>query len=435
MRIAHLMPGSGGSFYCENCMRDAGLLRALRRMGHDAMSVPLYLPLQRDEPGTEETNPVFFGGINVYLQQKSALFRKTPRWVDQLFDSPTLLRWAAGKAGMTDARTLAETTLSMLRGEHGHQVKELDRLVAWLADELPPDVVCLSNVILIGLAHRIRDALGAPVVCLLQDEDIFLDALPEPWRGEAWGMIRERAEHVAAFVAVSRYYADAMRERLGLSDDRVHVVYSGIAAEGYGPPETPPDPPAIGFLERMCSAKGLDILLEAFILLKQRPEFRSLRLIAAGGWTAEDEAYLKQTRERLLDAGLADDVDGLPNLDRAARQEFLRRVSVLSVPARHPEAFGMYVLEAWASGVPVVLPRRGAFPELIEAVGGGLLCEPEDPASLAEALAELLADPGRARELGQQGREAVAGRFTEERMAREVAAVYETAVSQGESTP
>jgi len=93
------------------------------------------------------------------------------------------------------------------------------------------------------------------------------------------------------------------------------------------------------------------------------------------------------------------------------------------------------VLEAWAAGVPVVLPRRGAFPELIEAVGGGLLCEPEDPTSLADALAELLTDPGRARELGRQGREAVAGRFTEERMAREVAAVYETVVRQGDTTP
>ncbi len=192
MRIIQLTPGSGGSFYCENCIRDGALLRALRQLGHDAMAVPLYLPLELEEPEVQ-ASPVFFGGINVYLQQKSALFRRTPRWMDQVFDLPALLRWAARQAGMTDAKTLAETTISMVRGEHGRQAKELERLVDWLAGEERPDVVTLSNCLLIGMARRIREATGAAVVCLLQDEDIFLDAFPEPWRQQAWGAVAERA--------------------------------------------------------------------------------------------------------------------------------------------------------------------------------------------------------------------------------------------------
>ena len=435
MRIVQLMPGAGGTFYCGNCLRDAGLIRALRRMGHDAITVPLYLPLELEEASTPSPTPVFFGGINVYLQQKSALFRKTPRWVDQLFDAPRLLRWAASKAGMTDAKTLATTTLSMLRGEDGHQAKELERLVAWLAEELPPDLVCISNALLIGMARRIREALGVPVVCILQDEDLFLDDFPEPWGGEAWGLVAERARDVDAFIAVSRYYADHMRQRLDLPADRVHVAPIGIAPDGYGPADAPPDPPVLGFLDRQCHVKGFDLLVDAFLLLKRRPGLDGLRLRAAGGWSAGDERYLKDIRQRLVAEGVADDVDGLPNLDRAGRQEFLRGLSVLSVPARHAEAFGTYAIEALGCGVPVVLPRRGAFPELIEATGGGLLCEPDDPEALADALAELLADPARARQLGEEGRRAVLDRYTEDRMAADVAAVYERLVPQPEARP
>jgi glycosyltransferase involved in cell wall biosynthesis len=434
MRIVHLMPGAGGTFYCENCMRDAGLLRTMRRLGHDAISVPLYLPLQLDGPEPAPPSPVFFGGINVYLQEKSALFRHTPRWVDRIFDAPALLRWAASKAGMTDAKTLAETTLSMLRGEEGRQAKELDRLVAWLATEQRPDVVCISNALLLGVARRVRQELGAAVVCQLQDEDIFLDAFPEPWREQSWALVGERARDVDAFVAVSGYYGDLMRQRLGLDADRVHRVYNGIATDGYAPAGAPPDPPAVGYLERLCPEKGFDILVEAFILLKRRAEFADLRLRAAGGWTAGDKRFLESVHRRTEEAGVADAVDALPNLDRPARQAFLRDVSVLSVPARHPEAFGMYVLEALATGVPVVLPRRGAFPELVEATGGGVLCEPEDPEALADALAELLLDADRSRELGEGGRGTVLERFTEERMAGEAVAVYEQALERRRET-
>src|SRR5947207_11201888 len=127
MRIVLLTPGTG-SFYCGTCMRDNTLAQGLRKLGHDALLVPLYLPLALDEESAAEGAPLFYGGVNVYLQQKSGFFRKSPRWLDSLLDSPAAIGSAAKRAGMTDPSTLGDLTLSMLRGEEGKQKKELERL-------------------------------------------------------------------------------------------------------------------------------------------------------------------------------------------------------------------------------------------------------------------------------------------------------------------
>src|SRR4029077_13892159 len=214
MRVVHLTAGTG-SFFCGTCLRDHALVKALRRLGHDALIVPLYLPLVLDDSGSHEESPLFFGGINVYLQQKSAFFRHTPQWFDKLLDSPALLHQAGRKAGMTNPAELGKMTLSMIQGEHGHQAKELDKLVAWLVEQ-KPDVVCLSNSLLIGVARRVREELRVPIICSLQGEDAFLDSLPEPYRERCWQLVRERAADVVRFVAPSRYYNALMQERLRL---------------------------------------------------------------------------------------------------------------------------------------------------------------------------------------------------------------------------
>ncbi|HUU58037.1 MAG TPA: glycosyltransferase [Phycisphaerae bacterium] len=411
MRIAQITPGSGGGFYCENCLRDKEAVRQLRAMGHDAMMVPLYLPPLGWEPDGAAGAPIFYGGINVYLQQKWRLFRRTPRWLDRVFDSPPLLALAGRMAGAVRPEGLGQTTLSMLRGEHGRQRKELDRLVEWLARSEKPDVVILSNVLLIGLARRIRESLGAAVVCLLQDEDEFLDALREPYRSEAWDTVARRAADVDRFVAVSDYYKAVMVERLDVSEDRIDVVRVGIAAEEYSPADAPPDPPVIGFLSRIYPPKGLDILIEALAKLKSDPRLRDCRCRAAGGWTAADKPYLRKIRKRLDELGLTNDVELLPDLAEERRKEFLRSLSVLSVPARRSEASGRYVLEALAAGVPVVQPQTGVFPELLAATRGGTLCRPEDPDSVAAALRQLLLDPPGPQAVGKRGREAVIEKF------------------------
>lgn len=406
-------------------MRDNALVAALARLGHDARTIPLYLPMTLDEESTAEGAPVFYGGINVYLQQKLPLFRRTPRWMDSLFDRTALLKMAAGRSGSTEARALADLTISMLRGEEGYQVKELERLTNWLKHQGKPDVVCLSNALLIGLAREIRRRADAPVICTLQGEDYFLDSFPPQERETAWKTVAERAQDVDAFIAVSRYYADRMIERAALPRDRVHVVHNGISLEGYSPAPQPSSRPTIGFLSRMCPNKGLETLVEAFILIRQRNLAPDAALKVAGTVTAGDSAYVERLQQRLREAGLEKDAEFQRNISREEKIAFLQGISVLSVPAMYGESFGLYLLEAMAAGVPVVQPRHAAFPEILAHTGGGLLYEPDSTQSLAEALAELLNDPHRARALGEEGRQAIASKFTDAEMAKQVLRVFE----------
>ncbi|MGA9579875.1 MAG: glycosyltransferase family 4 protein, partial [Terrimicrobiaceae bacterium] len=308
MHFIHLTAGTG-SFFCGTCLRDHALVKALRRLGHDALIVPLYLPLVLDDSGSHEESPLFFGGINVYLQQKSAFFRHTPRWLDDLLDSPALLRQAGRKAGMTNPRELGQMTLSMVRGEHGRQAKELDKLVAWLVEQ-KPDVVCLSNSLLIGVARRVRENLRAPIICSLQGEDAFLDALPEPYRERCWQLIQERAVDVDRFIAPSRYYHALMQERLRLAPEKITVIYNGIDLEGFAPAGAPPKFPTVGFLARMCPEKGLDTLVEAFI--KLAPRVPHARLKIGGSKTDADRAFVNELTDRLEQANIANAVKFLP---------------------------------------------------------------------------------------------------------------------------
>lgn len=416
MRIVQLTPGTGGMF-CGSCLRDNALVAELRRQGHDVLLAPLYLPLQTDEPDQSAGTPLFFGGINVFLQQKSALFRNTPRAMDRLLDAPRLLKWASGLVAKTNAEELGELTLSMLRGEEGRQAKELERLMAWLQATGKPDVVILSNALLAGLARRIKLELKAPIVCTLHGEDSFLDALPEPHRGACWAALQERARDIDAFIAVSRYYAEVLGPRMKVPSPRLHVVYNGIALDGYAPASAPPQPPVLGYFARLCPMKGLDTLVEAFVQLKARDRVKGLRLCLGGTVTPGDEAFLVKIKAHLRAHHLLESVEFFANVDRKTKQDFFRSLSVLSVPATYGEAFGLYLLEAWASGVPVVQPRHGAFPELLEATGGGVLCEPGDPAALADALEALLLNPEQRCELGARGRQAVLKDFSVERMA------------------
>jgi glycosyltransferase involved in cell wall biosynthesis len=410
--------------FCGGCFRDNALVAALRQLGHSTLMVPLYLPLTLDEPDQSQLTPIFFGGINVYFEQKSALFRKAPHWLHRLLDSPRLLKWAAGSAANTRPEKVGELTLSMVRGEEGNQARELDELVAWLKTTERPDVVCLSNTLLLGMARRIKSELNVPLICTMQGEDTFLDSLPESVRERTWQTLIARATEIDLFIAPSRYYGDLMRKRLQLEPERVRVVHNGINLEGYLPASTPPTPPVLGYFSRMCQAKGLDTLVEAFIRLKTRDRIKNLKLRIGGGMGPSDRIFVDKLKSNLAKHEYLGDTEFCPNLDRAQKQAFLRSLTVMSAPALYGEAFGLYVIEALASGVPVVQPRHAAFPELIEATNGGLLCEPGNPTALADGIEQLLLDTQKARAIGQAGRNAVLQNFSVERMARNMVEVF-----------
>ena len=423
MRIIQITPGAGKMF-CGACLRDNALVMALRKLGHAAMLAPLYLPLTLDEEDQTAGAPIFFSGINVYLEQQSALFRRAPEWLHQMLASPMLLNWASGAAAKTRPADLGDMTISMLRGEQGNQARELEDLIVWLRAE-KPDVVCLSNALLVGMARRIKAELRVPVLCSLQGEDWFLDALPPQDRDLAWQTAAERAADVDLFIAPSRYFADLMQRRLKLSSDRVQVLPNGLNLEGYSASleRNPGAAPVLGYFARMCREKGLDTLVNAFLILKQRDRVKNLKLRVGGSCGPVDQILVDELRARLQSANALADVEFCPNVSRADKQAFLRSLTVFSVPATYGEAFGLYIIEALAAGVPVVQPNHAAFPELIAATGGGVLCAHNDEQALAEAIEELLLNPARARALGEAGQIAVRKHFSIETMAARMAEI------------
>lgn len=415
MRILHLVPGTG-NFYSGVCLRDHALVRQLRAEGHDARLIPLYLPLILDqpEPGLEKTR---LGGVGLYFQQHSAFFRWLPRPVQQLLDARPILRLASACMSMTRARDLGVMTVGSFQGLEGPQRKAWRQLIEFLKRDPRPDVISISLGLLAGLAKPIKEEIGCRVVVSLQGEDVFLDHLPEPWKTEAWGQLAATRAFVDRFIAPSEFYANRMRERLGLENGNPVVARNGPGCDEFQPAFESQNgaPPAIGFLARQCHGKGLDLLVDAFIQLKRNPDTpRNLRLRIGGSMTGADRKFVREQRQKLADSGLADSAEFCPNLSFEAKLKFIQSLTALSVPARYPEAFGLYAAEAMACGVPIVQPNHGAFPELIEIAGSGRVCEPRNAESLAEALGQQLR--------AVENRESLANRAAEQFSMRSVAA-------------
>jgi glycosyltransferase involved in cell wall biosynthesis len=432
MRIAAITAGAAGMF-CGSCLHDNTLAAALVKLGHDALLIPTFTPIRTDEDDVSSAR-VFLGGINVYLDQFAA-FRAIPRFARNWLDHPAVLRWIERFGGAADYGKLGDLTLSMLRGEHGHQRREFDRLVDWLARDVKPEIVTLTNVLLSGLIPEIRRRLGVPVVAYLQGDDVFLDALPPTHREQAIWLIRENCATAAGFIATSRYYADYMAGYLGVDRERIEVVHPGLNLRGHGGPrQFKTDPPStIGYFARVAPEKGLHVLVEAFLHLRRRAEGQPCRLRVSGWLGGPHRAYFADLRHRLDKAGLLSDFEYVESPDLVSKVRFLQGCDVLSVPTTFREPKGLYILEALANGTPVVQPAHGSFPELIEATGGGLLVPPNDAEALAEGLHRLLTDAALRRRLGETGRSAVHSRFSADLMARDTVEVYKRFVGASHS--
>jgi glycosyltransferase involved in cell wall biosynthesis len=417
--------GGAGAMYCGSCLRDNALAAELLRRGHDVLLTPVYTPTRTDERNVSRRH-VFFGGISVYLEQHAPLFRYTPRMLDRLWDSDWALRLATTRQISVNPRSLGEMTVSMLRGERGFQRKEIGKLLHWLRREPPFDVVNLPYALLIGLAEPLRRALKAPICCTLQGEDLFLDGLGEPYRSQSLNLIREAAVHVDAFLPVSQYYADYMPKYLRIPESKIRVAPLGINLEGYAPRrvERSGDRFTIGFFARIAPEKGLHVLCDAYRRMRVKRASGQTRLVAAGYLAPEHQQYLSGISRQMEQAGLASEFEYRGEVDRPGKIAFLQSLDVMSVPATYDEPKGMFLLEAMALGVPVVQPRRGAFPEIVEKTGGGVLVDAGDPDALAGALQELQDDPNRRAALGAAGAAGVRAHYTVGQMAETVEQVY-----------
>ena len=426
MKIVQITAGAGGRI-CGSCLHDNALVRALRERGRDAILVPAYVPTTTDEENVAERR-IVCGGVNVWLQEHVPLFRHTPWWLDGLLDGRGLLTWLSNRTVETKPADLGGLTASTLAGEQGHQRKEVEKLARWLAAEAKPDIVHLSNALLVGLARRVKEVTGAKIVCSLSGEDIFIEQIPEPHYGRVRRLLRERSADIDRFVALNGAFARFMGDYLGVPAERIAVVPHGVDLSGF--PASAPDLVArraerggrlvIGSLARLCPEKGLDQLLRAAAILVATHD---VVLVAAGATTAAEAAYLRECRRLADELGVTERFTWLGQVDRAGKLTLLAECDVFAMPTAHPEAKGLPVIEALAAGVPVVAPDHGAFPELLSG-GGGLLHVPNDPADLARTLRIVLDDPPRAAALGAAGHACVRERHTFATMAAGHEALY-----------
>jgi glycosyltransferase involved in cell wall biosynthesis len=423
MKILAFTAGAA-RMYCGSCLRDNTLAAELKKQGHDIVLLPLYTPTRTDEPNVSHPR-VFLNGISVCLDQESAFFRKPHGLLDKLWDAPWMLKLASRTSIRVNPRLLGEMTVSVLRGEDGFQRKEIEKLTAWLGGEEPPDIVTLPNSLLIGLARPIREAVKRPLCCTLQGEDLFLSQLPEPYQTQALELIRANVEHVDGFAAVSEFSADYWLRRLAIPERKMHVVPLGINLEGYDPGRRVQTGPfTVGFLARVAPEKGLHLLVESFLRLRRDTDFGGAALEVAGYLAPEHRGYLRGIERRMQDAGLAHEFCYRGPLDRPRKIAFLRNLDVLSVPAIYDEPKGISLLEAMACSVPVVEPRRGAFPEILEKTGGGIMVQPDDPASLADGIYRLWKDPELRKEFGRKGAQGVREHYSAARMAARAIEAY-----------
>ena len=429
MKIAYIAAGAAG-MYCGTCIHDNTLAAALQRKGHDVALIPTYTPLRTDEADVS-IDRVFYGGINVYLQQKSALFRHTPWMLDRLFDSPSLLNGLSRFSASTSARDLGSLTVSVLQGEEGQQKKELAKLVKWLRDSYQPDIVQLTNSMFVGFAREMKKALGVPILCALQGEDIFLEDLIEPYKSEALNLLQTRAAEVDGYIAPCQYYAGFMAEYLAIPDNKIDVVRLGLNLSEHGTraKNLADTPFVIGYLARICPEKGLHLLVDAFHRLTNRFGPDKVQLKVAGYLGTKDEPYLEGLVEQIDTWGLSDAFDYWGEIDRHQKIDFLNSLHVLSVPTTYKESKGLFILEALANAVPVVQPRHGTFPELIAATGGGILVDTESPDATAEGISQLMNDRDHREQLGQQGKATVHREFSDDIMAEATLAVYKKYIS------
>lgn len=425
MKILYLTAGAAG-MYCGSCLLDNALATELMARGHDVILLPLYTPTLTDEKNVSQRR-VFFGGISVYLEQHVPLFRKTPWFFDRLWDSANVIRLFSGRGISPNPEDLGALTVSMLKGENGHQRKEVDKLLHWLKSESSPEVVHLQNSLLIGLARPIQEMLNRPICATLQGEDYFLERLGGDYRREALELMRAGVSSVEAFIVYSDFYANLMTDLLRIPSRKMHVVPMGMNLTGFEPrADRSSGVRRIGYFARVAPEKGLHLLCEAYRILRQERHLPCMRLDVAGYLAREDQSYLAEIVNKMKVWGMEDEFHYHGVLDRHSKIQFLQQLDVFSVPVVFDDPKGLPVLEAMACGVPVVQPRRGGFPEIQENTSGGVLFEPGDTEGLADGIRSVLLDEEFARTLKRNGVEGVHRHYSVGRMADQTLALYES---------
>jgi glycosyltransferase involved in cell wall biosynthesis len=428
MKIVYLITGSGGSFYCGNCYRDMIYLRAIRKVpGIQASAIPLYLPPEDIVVESGMDKNVFFGAISMYLREKVSFLKNMPVFFDKIVDSAPMLRMAAKRAGTTRTEGLEDMTLNMIKGENAFPEKELQRLVDYLCKDGKPDVIHLSNALIIGLARQLKRKMDVKIVCSLLNEDDWINEMAEPFQSNAWNLIAREAPNVDAFLTPSKYYKEFFISKTGVRDINFHVVPLGLDPDHEILGVVKNDNwPAIGYFCRINAHNGFDKLVDAFIKLKLADTLPGLTLHVSGGYTGDDKSFIAKQIRKVKEAGLKSFIRIYPEFHGNSKQQFFSNIDVMSVPVRKYDGYGLYLLEANAAGVPVVQPATGAFPEIIAKTGGGITYSHDDIDGLTESLNRLLNDRVLRAELSTKGKEKVLQELSLEKMSSGLSEVYKS---------
>ncbi|MCX6302911.1 MAG: glycosyltransferase family 4 protein [Bacteroidia bacterium] len=427
MKIVYLITGSGGSFYCANCYRDMLYFRAIRKVpGTTVQAVPLYLPPDREISDENEFDKeVFFGAISLYLREKVKIFRNMPAFLEKFFDSRPFLKLASGMAGTTRTEGLEDLTLNMIEGDNAFRKNEMDRLVSYLIKDGKPDVIHLSNALILGLARQLKKRMDVKIVCSLLNEDDWIDDMTEPYRSKAWSMIAAESIYVDSFVTPSRYFKEIVIKKTGLMGNNIHIV-----PLGFDPPPSheklkdQSKPPALGYFCRVSQHNGFDKLVDAFIELKTKNLQPGLTLNVCGGYTGDDKPFISTQIKKIREHGYQKSIRIYPEFSGDKKTEFFNNVDVISVPVRKYDGYGLYILEANSAGIPVVQPATGAFPEILEMTGGGITYSPDTVEELVAALLRMFTDNDLRNKLGNTGSTKVRSMLSLNKMSAGLSVVY-----------
>ena len=416
MKILFIVPGSGDSFYCGNCFRDNLQANALHKAGHEVIVMPLYLPFKY--PTFQADTPLFFPATTFYAAERFFNKGGMPRWISRILESKHLLRIASSFSGTTSAVGLEDITLSMIYGADAVFAEQVNPMLDWIEHHEKPDVIHLSTTLLIGVAKAIRQRMNIPVVCSVQDEEVWIDSMLPIFAQVSWQGIVENLKYVDKLVTTSEFYKKTITVRIPQITN-IDVIYPGVDILKYASDVYPADP-VIGFFYRMNRENGLGILAEAFVTLKKRNTVKNLKLKIAGGYTAKDRRFLRGVKAILQP--YRDDVDWCSAYDPERHADFYRQITIISVPVTFDEGVGLYLCEAYAAGRPSVEPATGSFPEITGEAG--IVYSPNNSDALADAIEKLLTDKTIFSHCCKKALEISQNRYHDEVMAEKMAMVY-----------
>jgi len=418
MKIAYICPGTGGAFYCENCVRDNALISGLKALGHEVTIVPMYLPVNETNGNYGDIAPVMFGAVRLYLIDKYPFLKRIPDKLLRTLDNRAVLDLAASFAGSTRATGHEEMTINMIKGEGGPFADEFDKLSEWLLKQ-KPDVIFLPNAFLLGIASAVKAKSNIPVVCMLQDEHVWADAWEPVYRDKTWNIISEKCASADMLCTHSLWYKEKFCGYTGVSDQRIKIIPFGVDPAKYTLSSNDAQT-SIGYISRLCDVMGMGVLADAYCQLLKNKKCGKPLLEFCGGYTKDDLAVIKESEKKIADDGGQTRIHKHFHLEY--RAAFLSSLTLLSVPVQESIAFGGFITEAMASGVPVVQPDDGGFTETVLETGCGILYSPNTPEALADALEKMLSDKDGLKLMAQAGRDAVLRKYNNVNMAEEALA-------------